>query len=193
MNEIAASQPRPAGPRPGGRSARVQAAVHQAVRELLAAGPRDAVTVPAIAARAGVTPSTIYRRWGDLSRLLADVAVEQLHPEGEPADTGSYRDDLAAWLEQYRDEMSSGPGRAMLRDVLSAPHGENSGKCLLYCTTQLNVLHDRALARGETPLPTQAIIDGIVAPMMYRLLFAADAPSPGDVSGWLDEQVSRSR
>ncbi|UPG90134.1 TetR/AcrR family transcriptional regulator [Luteibacter aegosomaticola] len=191
MNDIAPSPSRAAGPRPGGRSARVQAAIHQAVRDLLAEGPREAVTVPAIAARASVTPSTIYRRWGDLSRLLADVAVEQLHPEGEPADTGSYRSDLATWLEQYRDEMSSGPGRTMLRDVLSATNGENSGRCLLYCTTQLDLLRERALARGDTPLATQAIIDGIVAPMMYRLLFAADAPSAADVSHWLDEQVSR--
>src|SRR5450830_2127123 len=36
-------------PRPGGRSARVQAAVHQAARELIAEAGRDALTVPAIA------------------------------------------------------------------------------------------------------------------------------------------------
>ncbi|MEG2632003.1 MAG: ATP-binding protein, partial [Comamonas sp.] len=60
---------------PGGRSARVQESVHSAVRELLEAHERSSVTVPMIAARAGVTPSTIYRRWGDLSALLADVAA----------------------------------------------------------------------------------------------------------------------
>ena len=99
-------------------SARVQAAVHQAVRELQREQGRDGLTVPAAAARAGVTPSTIYRRWGDLSQLLADVAVEQLQPEQAPPDTGSFYGDLLAWLEQYFDEMSSVPGRAMLRDVL---------------------------------------------------------------------------
>ncbi|MEC8919050.1 MAG: helix-turn-helix domain-containing protein, partial [Pseudomonadota bacterium] len=56
--------------RPGGRSARVQEAVHQAVRELQAVTPRDELTVPRIAERAGVTPSTIYRRWGNLSELV---------------------------------------------------------------------------------------------------------------------------
>lgn len=189
MNEIASSITRATGPRPGGRSARVQAAIHQAVRELMAEGPRESVTVPTIAARAGVTPSTIYRRWGDLAHLLADVAVEQLHPEGEPLDTGSYRGDLAAWLEQYRDEMSSGPGRAMLRDVLSATRKQNTGKCLLYCTTQLDLIHHRALARGEAPLATATIIDGIVAPMMYHLLFAMQEPTPADVTRWLDERI----
>src|ERR1700754_3414092 len=89
-------------PRPGGRSARVQAAVHQATTELLAEHGRAALTVPLIAARAGVTPSTIYRRWGELADLLADVAVEHLRPDGDPADTGSVAGDLAAWVEQYR-------------------------------------------------------------------------------------------
>ena len=48
--------------RPDGRSARVQAAVHQAASELLALHGRESLTVPAVAARARVTPSTIYRR-----------------------------------------------------------------------------------------------------------------------------------
>jgi len=186
MNEIAPSQARPACPRPGGRSARVQAAIHQAVHELQAEGSREALTVPAIAARAGVTPSTIYRRWGDLSQLLADVAVEQLRPEGLPADTGSYRGDLFTWLEQYRDEMSSDPGRTMLRDVLGVQGRENTGKCALYCTQQLDAISERAVARGERTLATQAILDGVIAPMMYRILFAASTPTSDDVGGWLD-------
>lgn len=177
--------PRTAGPRPGGRSARVQAAIHQAVRELLDEGPRESLTVPAVATRAGVTPSTIYRRWGDLGQLLADVAVETLRPEAAPEDTGSYRGDLLTWLEQYRDEMSSGPGRAMLRDVLGAGT-ENTGKCALYCTQQLDVIDDRAQARGETTLATEAVLDGVVAPLMYRILFAAQVPTTEDVAGWLD-------
>ena len=49
--------------RVGGRSARIQAAVHDAVRALTAEVGREALTVPMIAGRAGVTPSTIYRRW----------------------------------------------------------------------------------------------------------------------------------
>lgn len=68
-------------PRPGGRSARVQDAVHKATCQLLDEQGRASVTVPMIAARAGVTPSTIYRRWGDVVELLADVAIERLRPD----------------------------------------------------------------------------------------------------------------
>ncbi len=35
-------------------------------RTLLKSMDRAEVTIPLIAAEAGVTPSTIYRRWGDL-------------------------------------------------------------------------------------------------------------------------------
>src|SRR3954467_3703233 len=112
------TSPKPTIPRPGGRSARVQAAVHQATIELMALHGRAELTVPLIAARAGVTPSTIYRRWGDLGELLADVAVECLRPDGEPLDTGSVAGDLHAWAEQYADEMSSPVGLSMLRDVV---------------------------------------------------------------------------
>src|ERR1700710_678065 len=107
-------------PRPGGRSARVQAAVHAATADLIAAHGRAALTVPLIAARAGVTPSTIYRRWGELGDLLADVALERMRPDADPSDTGSVVGDLQAWVEQYRDEMSSEVGLGMMVDVLSA-------------------------------------------------------------------------
>ena len=76
------------GLRPGGRSARVQESIHSAVRDLLEEQDRSTVTVPQIAARAGVTPSTIYRRWGDLAALLAvsrntvTRAFDQLYAEG---------------------------------------------------------------------------------------------------------------
>src|ERR1700736_5224729 len=88
-------------PRPGGRSARVQQAVHRAVRELQADGGEGELTVPAVAARAGVTPSTIYRRWGTLSQLLSDVALKKLRPESAPVVEVSLKGDLALWLEHY--------------------------------------------------------------------------------------------
>ena len=112
---------------------------------------RDGLTVPAVAARAGVTPSTIYRRWGDLSQLLADVAVEQLQPEQAPPDTGSFYGDLLAWLEQYFDEMSSVPGRAMLRDVLGTPGHEGAGKCDGFTRQQIEAIRERAIGRASRP------------------------------------------
>lgn len=164
--------------RPGGRSARVQASVHAAVRHLLEIEARADLTIPQIAAEAGVTPSTIYRRWGDLPDLLADVAVERLRPDADPADTGSTRGDLEAWFEQYVEEMSSEPGRAMIRDVLAGTSGpRNACQCVAFTRQQLQVIADRAIGHGEAAPDLDALIDHVVAPIVFRILFDEVPPS----------------
>jgi AcrR family transcriptional regulator len=168
--------------RPGGRSARVQAAVHQAASELLALHGREALTVPAVAARAGVTPSTIYRRWGDLADLLADIAVERLRPDADPVDTGSVTGDLQAWVEQYRDEMSSAVGLEMMLDVLAAKRGAPAAgqlpvpcQCAAFTASRIELIVARGVARGEAVPEVEAVMDTEVSPIVYRALFA---PSP---------------
>ena len=177
-------------PRPGGRSARVQAAVHEATTELLALHGRAALTVPLIAARAGVTPSTIYRRWGDLADLLADVAVERMRPDGDPADTGSVAGDLQAWVEQYRDEMSSDVGLGMMLDVLSAKGGSLAeGKipvpcqCSAFTASQIATIVARGIERGEAVPEVDAVMDTVVSPIIYRSLFAAEPIAPAHALG----------
>jgi AcrR family transcriptional regulator len=162
--------------RPGGRSARVQASVHKAVHALLQTMERADVTIPLIATEAGVTPSTIYRRWGDLQELLADVAVERLRPDMAPVDTGSARGDLEAWAEQYAEEMSSGIGRDMMRDVLAAQDSTNACKCCAFTREQMELIGERAQARGDHFPPVDAVMDRVVAPIIYRILFG-DTPS----------------
>jgi AcrR family transcriptional regulator len=164
--------------RAGGRSARIQSAVHEAVKRLSATIDRDALTVPQIAAEAGVTPSTIYRRWGDLPALLADVAVERLRPVGEPEDTGAVATDLRAFIEQYAEEMSSPVGQAMMRDVL-APSGESfPGQCCTFTRGHLETIVARAKARGEESFDIEEVIDHVVAPIVYHILFGDRAITP---------------
>ncbi|MFI9723098.1 TetR/AcrR family transcriptional regulator [Streptomyces sp. NPDC052396] len=158
--------------RPGGRSARVQASVHTAVRELEAELGRDALTVPLVAKRAGVTPSTIYRRWGDLRELLSDVAVERLRPDTAPKDIGDLSSDLTAWAEQFLDEMASPAGRAYTRDaLLGDPDGSNAGQCSAYAAEQVAAILARAADRREDAPGVETVMDRVVAPMMYRILF----------------------
>ncbi|MGC5701256.1 TetR/AcrR family transcriptional regulator [Pseudomonas sp. NFXW11] len=155
--------------RPGGRSARVQESIHTAVRELLEEQERSTLTVPQIAARAGVTPSTIYRRWGDLSALLADVALARMRPDSEPANTGSLRGDLQAWAEQYLDEMSSEPGRNMMRDVQCSA---TPGYCVTILSAQLQTILER-YPHSEYLPNIDRLLHLIVAPTVFRILFSA--------------------
>ncbi|MGN6101017.1 MAG: TetR/AcrR family transcriptional regulator [Devosia sp.] len=164
--------------RQGGRSARIQKEVHAATRALLETHERGALTVPMIAEKAGVTPSTIYRRWGDLGQLLADVAVERMRPAAAPDDTGATASDLEAFVTQYAEEMSSKVGRAMLRDILADGDDDIAAvKCCRFTYDHLNIIAARAADRGET-LDVGLVIDHVIAPIIYHILFGDRAVTP---------------
>lgn len=182
-----------AGTRPGGRSARVQEAVHQAVKTLEASGSREALTVPRIAAQAGVTPSTIYRRWGDLAELLADVSVARLHLDGEPPDTGSLAGDLRAWGEPYLEEMVSAPGQRALNDIMASADLERRHYCYRCGESVMALLVARAVARGETAPSVDALIDGVIAPMTYRLLYDREAATAENLQRWIADALRLER
>ena len=165
----------PTSPRPGGRSARVQAAVHRAVQELGAEIDRASLTVPMIAGRAGVTPSTIYRRWGSLAELLSDVALGSMRADTAPLDTGSVPGDLQAWAEQYLDEMTSAVGLTMLQDVLAANRADASCQCVVLVAGQIGQIVERGVARQEPVPDVDAFMNAVVAPIIYRALFG---PAP---------------
>lgn len=167
--------------RPGGRSARIQTSVHQAVQDLVQEVGRAELTVPMIAARAGVTPSTLYRRWGDLTNLLADVSAQRLQPDQAPPDTGDWRADLRAWTEQYAEEMSSLPGRQMLRDVVST---NAASSCRLYVKQQIATICER----GEGAPDAEQVIEQVVSPILYRILFD-DRPADRDFCARLLDRV----
>jgi len=165
------------GLRPGGRSARIQAAVHNAVQTLQHNVAVADLTIPMIAEYAGVTPSTIYRRWGDLSQLLADVAFNILHPDSVPADLGSFKQDLYAWMEQYFEEYASPVGRTILSDIVAENDSPTSGKCYDFLIQQLDIIQQRAQQRNETSIDNQLIIEIVIAPMLHRILFTEQESS----------------
>ncbi len=176
--------------RVGGRSARIQAAVHAAVKRLGAIAGRDQLTVPQIAAEAGVTPSTIYRRWGDLAALLADVAVERLRPITDPEDTGAVRSDLRLFIEQYLEEMSSPVGRSLIRDVFSSTGEAFPVQCCGFTREHLATIVARAKARGETPFEIDEVIDHVVAPIVYHILYGDREPTLAYCHSLLDRLQS---
>ena len=75
----------------------MRAAVHRAVEELVAESPSADLTMPTIAARAGVHPTTVYRRWGSLADLLAEVATSRFSGDIVVPDTGTLEGDLERW------------------------------------------------------------------------------------------------
>src|SRR3954470_20467024 len=100
--------------RPGGRSARICAAVHPAVTDLISERGYGNFTVGEVAARAGVADSSIYRRWGSLETLLTDVALTRLNAQSPMPDTGSLAGDLHTYAAQVAREITGPDGPAVL-------------------------------------------------------------------------------
>ncbi|WP_410668280.1 TetR/AcrR family transcriptional regulator [Amycolatopsis sp. cmx-4-68] len=157
--------------RPGGRSARVRDAVHDAVVELLAAGEIDAA-IPKIAERAGVNPTSIYRRWGSRDHLLLDAAVTRLRSTSPIPDTGSLRGDLLGWAEGVERAMRDPRGQILLRALVATLGPEKEP--LEYLRARGNDLQatlDKAAARDEPVPSVDDVLDFVLAPLYLRVLF----------------------
>jgi AcrR family transcriptional regulator len=167
--------------RPGGRSARVRAAVHRAVAELLAEGPAEALTIPVVAARADVHPTTVYRRWGSVAQLLADVATSRFSGDIVVPDTGSLVDDLRRWVSDVATDLADPDSLALMRATVgSGPAGGCA--CVVDRTAQLEAILGRERTRGgQAPSVTRAI-DALLGPLYYRALFCTE-PVSGEWAG----------
>ncbi len=155
--------------RPGGRSAAVLTSVKTAVEELIAEKGRERVTIPMVAERAGVQPSSVYRRWGDLPTMINDIATYRLDPSRPIATTGDLETDLVAWADGIVTHYSNPVNAALLRSGL-ATAGEVESDCLRNRRAEAQVL----LAAASTPpagIDVERVIDHVVAPIVYRVIF----------------------
>ncbi|MDB5964547.1 MAG: regulatory protein TetR [Polaromonas sp.] len=163
--------------RPGGRSAQVQSMVRAALEELIAEQGRDRITVPAVAERAGVSASSIYRRWGDLPSLLNETATTRLDPDRPLPDTGDLQKDLAAWARELIVHLAKPCNTSLLRAAAALAGGEDTD-CLQKRRTEAGALVARARARGEAAPTAQLVMDHVVAPIVFRLIFGAAPVRP---------------
>ncbi|TQS31052.1 TetR-like C-terminal domain-containing protein [Microbispora sp. KK1-11] len=162
--------------RPGGRSAQVRAAVHQAVKELLADEASE-LTIPVIAARAGVHATTVYRRWGSVGDLLADVATSRFSGNIVIPDTGSLRGDLERFASDLAKDLSDPDTLVLVRAIIGTG-GEGAGVCRRERQQQLEAILEREQARGNQTPAVERAIDALLAPLYYRAVFTDQPPSP---------------
>jgi AcrR family transcriptional regulator len=181
--------------RPGGRSERVLRQVVAATIEILAEEGVSAVTVDAVAQRAGVNPTTIYRRWGSPQLLMLSALREELSVGGvPPEDTGSLRGDLEKFMTRVRDYLQTNEGSALIqatfiksnidRDVLRDYFADRF--------TLIGQIFERARKRGEIPGDTDAarFIEVSVGAILFRLLLEHE-PVTSEYLEWLIDFVLR--
>jgi AcrR family transcriptional regulator len=158
--------------RPGGRSARVRDAVYTAVGQLVGEGERDSMTIPQVAERAGVNPTSVYRRWGTIDALLEEVAVSALTEDESLPDTGTITGDLEAWAAIIAADIGR-PERIVYLRAMASARGYLVDACPCWDmrTRQARQMTDRARQRGEcTPTPRQ-VVDHIIAPLYHHAIF----------------------
>lgn len=177
----------PAGQRPGGRSARVRAAVLTAARGLLADGYAE-LTVERIAQAAGVNKTSVYRRWTDLEGVLGDLLSEYASEVVPIPDTGDLGTDLEELALLVRGGMTGEPGELITALATSAPRNPRAAQVVRGFLAErfrlAEAVVDHAIARGDLPQGTdaRAAIEVLGAPLFLRLL-VVDEP--------LDEEFVR--
>jgi len=166
--------------RPGGRAARVRAAVLQATVELLWARGFEALEVPEIARRADVHASTIYRRWGSKSRLVGEAVLERGGPLSPTPDTGTLTGDLIRLVLDGAELLRTRPARALFVVLLDDPRGQSvalgEARARFWQTHvgDLSAIVDRAVVRSELPPSTdpELLADLVIAPAFFRVVVA---------------------
>jgi AcrR family transcriptional regulator len=131
----------------------------------------------AVAERAGVGKSTVYRRWGSVPALVTDLLNDMATQSLARADTGSLRGDLHANAALVRRTLSNARQGALFKAIFAAAHCDDR------TAAALSAFYDRrvaewsgcvvdAVARGEAPEGTDAVaaIRQVSAPLYYQFL-----------------------
>lgn len=163
--------------RPGGRSARIRRDVLGATLQLLAAGGYGAVTVDAVATRAGVHRTTVHRRWGTPIALVLDALFERSDDVIGRIDTGSLEGDVRTLVTAVRANLESPVGRAASVALAAERGDEVAAGARRFWDHRFDavapIVH-RAVERGELD-PQDATdparwLERCVAPLFFRVL-----------------------
>ncbi|MFJ5546541.1 TetR/AcrR family transcriptional regulator [Streptomyces sp. NPDC093225] len=172
-----------AGSRPGGRSARVRAQVLEAAGLQLVEHGYDALTVDAVAERAGVHRTTVYRRWRDVGGLLADLLDSAADDAWRPADTGSLEGDLTAMNQEILEAVVAEPSLTTALVAASFRSAEAARALRAFWAGRYErsaEVVERAGARGEVPPGTvpRPLLVAATAPLFHELVLLGTDPDP---------------
>jgi AcrR family transcriptional regulator len=169
------------GVRTGGRSARVRDAILAATFDELVDKGYPALSVEAVAARAGVNKTTVYRRWPTLDDLLVDALTTWSQEALPVPDTGAIETDLLELGREVARVLNEGAGRQIAAFILtaglqSARLGEATRRYFDQQATRAIPLVRQAIDRGELPATcdADALLTTFRAPLFYRMVTTGD-------------------
>jgi EmrB/QacA subfamily drug resistance transporter len=174
---IAAAQHLPADARP-------PRDIAGAVLRLLTEAGFSSLTFNGVASRSGVSTQIIERYWGSRVEMVADAAKIVLADFPTP-DTGSFRADCEAYLEQVAAVLGSARALPVIAQLVNEsarnPELADALRARLIAPRRHALLEliDRAVTDGQLPAGTDraTMADLLVAPLYYRALITGEAVS----------------
>jgi AcrR family transcriptional regulator len=186
--------PSPSRGRP--RDPRTRAAILAAARGLLERGGLTAVTIEAIAAKAGVSRPTIYRYWPNAPAVAMAAFLEA---SGAPAAAKTSRSPLAALRAQLHavaDAFAAPAGRSVAAMVAAAQSETELAKAFRNEFIARNrdaarLMLERSIAEGivAPPADIDLALDLVFGPLFYRLLMGHAPITRGFVDQLLDAVI----
>jgi AcrR family transcriptional regulator len=182
-----------AGTRPGEREAserhgrgrrrddtRDQAILDAAVALIVTVG-YEAMSIEAVAAHAGVSKATIYRRWAGKAELVAAaIGRTKKNSDSEdtdPEDTGSLRGDLVALARTLFSSLAGADGGLVCGLAVAVRADAELGRLLAahkqaYRERVTGVIVSRAQSRGELPteIDPPELMDIALGVSLFRLM-----------------------
>jgi TetR/AcrR family transcriptional regulator of autoinduction and epiphytic fitness len=177
------------------RSRRV---ILEAVLDELGEVGYGSLTIEAVAARAGVGKSTIYRHWPGKLALVED-AFRTIKDHALVPDSGTLRERIVGFLEQVAVLVEESTYSACMPALIDAAERDPQVKAFhcQFSTERLAVLVDvlaDAVASGELPAHAnpELLADALVGPIVMRRLMFFETFDPKLVPALVDQVLPAS-
>ncbi|HXZ99009.1 MAG TPA: TetR/AcrR family transcriptional regulator C-terminal ligand-binding domain-containing protein [Candidatus Binatia bacterium] len=157
-----------------------RAVLDATLAELIEGGDLETLSIATIARRAGVHPTSVYRRWGDRVNLALDAVLSQTEAEVPTPDTGSLRGDLIALFRSVAAFVETPLGDVLVwiaqkRDL---PELETARARFWMDRFRIGAaLLQRAEDRGELRLDVNPLLalETLVGPLLLRRLLTRES------------------
>jgi AcrR family transcriptional regulator len=160
------------------RSENARRAVLDAAADLALEGAAGA-GIDGIAARAGVSRTTVYKWWPTAAAVLLEGLLERTHDTLESAASATTREALGEYLARLVALVRDTPAGALLRGLTAASVSDPGvGHALVHewlapRRTAVADLLVEGVRRGDVRkgLTYDSVIDALFAPIYYRLIY----------------------
>jgi AcrR family transcriptional regulator len=158
----------------------VTTAIRRAVIEELAAVGYGRLSIEAVARRAGVGKTAVYRRWSSKLDMVLELVTEVAEQRLPLPDTGSLHGDLELFLRIAARALQHPLAWKIIPDLLAEAARNAQIAQTLEQALRANqrdigmLLIDRAVERGELPpvAVPEAALDLMIGPLYWRLAVA---------------------